>query len=59
MPRLKIYKCCICHKVLEEKPHRLVHQEYERRTYKNKFNYDFCDKCFIVFKNWIKKHKED
>ena len=61
MPKLKIYKCCICHNVLDTKPHRLVHQEYEVRgygLYKNKHNFDFCDKCFNHFRAWIKKHKE-
>lgn len=57
----KIYKCCICHTILDYKPHRLVHQEYgERpyRQYKNKKHYDFCDKCFRAFAHWIIKHKE-
>lgn len=61
MPITKIYKCCICHKVLDTKPHRLVHQEYEVRgygQYKNKHNFDFCDKCFNKYLNWIRKHKE-
>ncbi len=57
----KIYKCCICHKVLDTKPHRLVHQEYDYkgyRQYKNKQHFDFCDKCFKTFGSWIIKHKE-
>lgn len=62
MPIPKIYKCCICHKVLDSKPHRLVHQEYEVKgysQYKNKHNFDFCDKCFNHFACWIVKHKEE
>lgn len=64
MPITKIYNCCICHKVLNEKPHRLVHQEHELNIggygrYTNKFNYDFCNNCFKVYKNWIRKHKEE
>ena len=62
MPINKIYTCCICHRKLDVKPHRLVHQEYEIRRYKqyaNKENFDFCDKCFKQFTCWIKKHKED
>lgn len=62
MPTLKIYKCCICHKALKDKPHRLVYQEYDDTRgygrYKNKHNFDFCNKCFNVYFNWIKKHKE-
>lgn len=58
----KVYKCCICHKTLENyKPHRLVHQEYEYKgygLYRNKHNFDFCDNCFKPFRAWIKKHKE-
>ncbi len=63
MPLQKIYKCCICHTVLEDyKPHRLVHQEYDKLRgygrYNNKHNYDFCDKCYKIFRIWIHKHKE-
>ncbi len=61
----KIYKCCICHKVLDSKPHRLVHQvwydKYNNKhiyRYRNKHNFDFCDKCFNHFACWIVKHKE-
>lgn len=63
MPITKIYKCCICHKVLDTKPHRLVHQEYDNSRayglYKNKHNYDFCTRCFSTYLNWIRKHKEE
>lgn len=61
MPVKKIYKCCICHKELDTKPHRLVHQEYEHKGYgqfRNKHNFDFCDNCFKRFKYWIFKYKE-
>lgn len=61
MPITKIYKCCICHKVLDTKPHRLIYQEYEIRgygQYRNKHNFDFCDNCFNQFGRWIVKHKE-
>lgn len=58
----KIYKCCICHEVLENKPHRLVHQEYDSSKYyglyKNKHNYDFCTECFKRFRYWIRKHED-
>lgn len=62
MPITKIYKCCICHEVLDTKPHRLVHQEYELKgygLYKNKYNYDFCTRCFSTYLKWIRKHKEE
>jgi len=58
MPLEKIYKCCICHEVLNYKPHRLVHQEFNKR-YFNKYNYDFCDKCSKVYHKWIIKHEEE
>ena len=64
MAKEKIYKCCICHKILDYKPHRLVHQEYQNtgyKQYKNKYNYDFCNRCFKIYLAWINKHnnKED
>ena len=58
MPKEKIYKCYMCHKVLDHKPHRLVYQEFERSRYYNIFNFDFCDKCFKTYRNWLEKHKE-
>ena len=57
----KIYTCCICHKVLDSKPHRLVHQEWEQKgygLYKNRHNFDFCDECFKIFASWIVKNKK-
>jgi len=58
----KVYKCCICHKELEEyKPIRLVKQLYGIGTYKQYANvrhYDFCKECYRKFNNWIRKHKE-
>lgn len=58
----KVYRCCICHKVLNDyKPHRLVWQEYEYKgygLYRNQYNYDFCTHCFSTFKNWVKKYEE-
>jgi len=57
----KVYKCCICHNELDNKPHRLVHQEYKHVGYGhfiNQHNFDFCDKCFKTFRGWIIKHKE-
>lgn len=57
----KIHTCCICHKTLAVKPHRLVYQEYNEcgrnHQYQNLYNYDFCDECFMIFKKWINKHK--
>lgn len=61
----KIFKCCICHQVLEEyKPIRLVKQKFYNPygvygKYKHICNYDFCKKHYAVFEKWIKKHKED
>lgn len=63
MAKLKIYKCCICHTVLDEyKPYRLVMQIWDGPyggRYMNKHNYDFCKKCYRVFNHWIIKHKEN
>ena len=63
MPAIKIYKCCICHEVLEEyKPIRLVKQKYGTgyyNEYKKVCHYDFCKRCYAKFNGWLKKHKED
>lgn len=63
MPIKKIYRCCICHKVLDTKPHRLVHQEFSNSKayglYKNKHNYDFCTKCFGEYLSWLKEMKKN
>lgn len=59
---MKIYSCCICHKVLREKPIRLVKQEYGSGRY-NQYafvdKYDICKRCYQSFDKWINKHKED
>lgn len=57
----KVYVCCVCHKVLNRKPHRLVLQEYALKPYKqykNKCNYDLCDDCYKHFINWVNKHND-
>ena len=58
-----IYKCCICHKILENKDTiRLAKQLYGlsyvggHQTVKK---YDFCRECYKRFEFWLKKHKED
>lgn len=61
MPVKKIYTCCICHRVLDFRPHRLVHQEWESKgygLYKNIYNFDFCDECFKIFTTWIDKNSK-
>ena len=58
----KIYKCCICHKILKEKPIRLVKQEYGIRRYNQYTNvktYDFCTKCYTPINKFIDKYKEE
>lgn len=55
-------KCCICHQILDYKPIRLVKLKYGviySDQYKQIAKYDFCNKCFKKFENWIKKHKEE
>lgn len=58
----KEYECCICHKIIE-RDKRLVYQEFDSKKYygvfRNKANYDICNSCFKVFKNWILKHKNE
>ena len=56
----KIYRCCICHKRLKEKPIRLVKQEYGMGNYKQYAQvdkYDICQRCYSVFDKWLEKHK--
>lgn len=59
---LKVHTCCICHKLLPYKPHRLVYQEYQEKRY-NQYSvvcsYDFCNLCFRKYLRWIEKHKEE
>ena len=58
----KIYKCCICHKVLEDKPIRLVKQVYNMGKYKQYHpveHYDICNSCYTIFDRWINKHKKE
>lgn len=58
----KIYKCCICHNILQEKPIRLVKQLYgigPYNQYTNVEHYDICSKCYKAFDKWLTKHKEE
>lgn len=61
MPVIKVYKCCICHEVLEDyKPIRLVKQKYKThgcKEYMKICHYDFCKRCYAKFNNWIKKNE--
>lgn len=63
MAAIKVYKCCICHTVLEEeKPIRLVKRVYGKKGYNqfdNVCNYDFCKKCYAKFNNWIKRNENE
>lgn len=66
MPKTKIYKCCICHKVMNDtKPIRLVKQKYPTREerkntqYYAVATYDFCERCFKPIDNFINKYKEN
>lgn len=63
MAKEKIYKCCICHKILHEsKPIRLVKQEYSNgryHQYSNVASYDFCDRCYKPIDKFINKYKEE
>ena len=63
MPKTRIYKCCICHKRMEDKkPIRLVKQLYGGSgysQYSNVANYDFCERCFKPIDKFINKYKEN
>ena len=56
----KIYKCCKCGKTLEDKPIRLVKEVYGAGKYNMLYrteHYDFCDKCYQIFDDWLKKKR--
>ena len=62
----RIYKCCICHKILTDvKPIRLVKQKYPTRDerkckqYYPVASYDFCEKCYKPIDKFINKYKEE
>ena len=62
----KEYKCCICHKVLDYKPIRLVKQKYPTRQEGRKYQqyypvavYDFCERCYKPFEKYIDKYREE
>ena len=59
---IKIYKCCICKKQLENiDTIRLTKQLYGLTRYGGHYpveHYDFCKKCYSVFNNWLNKHKK-
>ena len=63
IPAIKIYRCCICHQVLEKsKPIRITINVYGASRYKQYapvINYDICLKCYDTFNDWIKKNKEE
>lgn len=56
------YKCCICHKKIENKDTiRLAKQLYGISYYGGHYTvdkYDFCKQCYRKFAAWIKKHEE-
>lgn len=58
---MKIYKCCICKKTLQEKPIRLVKEIYGAGRYNQHYPvtfYDFCERCYSVFQRWIDKYND-
>ena len=65
MAKEKIYRCCICHKVLEnKKPIRLVKQKYPEREERKNIQYyavaiyDFCDRCYKPIDKFINKYND-
>lgn len=64
MPKIDNYKCCICNEQLDYKPTRLVkqkhgvHPRYQSQYYQVCY-YNFCDKCYKKFDNWVNRRKKD
>lgn len=59
---MKIYKCVICNKTLEEKPIRLVKQIYGAGRFNQYYpveHFDFCKQHFEKIMNWINKHRRN
>lgn len=61
MPAIKIYKCCICHKVIDNVDTiRLQKCLYGMGRTSGHYpvrHYDFCKRCYAKFNNWIKKNE--
>lgn len=61
MPRIREYICCICKQKIHYKPIRLVKQMYGLdKRYSSQYsfvcNYNFCNKCYKKFHDWVMKH---
>ena len=55
---IKKYYCCICGKEIPREHNRLTHQQYGISRYQqftSVKNFDFCEKHFKIFTNWIYK----
>ena len=43
----KIWKCYFCGKQLDrELVYKIIHQKYDRRAFKTKYNIDLCRTCY-------------
>lgn len=58
-----MYKCSICHKILENKETiRLAKQLYGISYAGGHYTvekYDFCKECYKKFNKWLIKHREE
>ena len=64
MPCIDTYKCCVCKKIIDYKPTRLVKQLYGIHPhYKSQYNqscvYNFCDECYKKFDNWVNRRNKN
>lgn len=63
MAKERIYNCCICKQVVENKKTiRLCKQLYGISKNGGHYTveyYDFCAKCFNPIKKYIKKHQKE
>lgn len=61
MIKRKEYNCCICNKLLDYKPIRLVKQLYDNKetygAYHNMHNYDFCIECYEKLEKVLNKKR--
>lgn len=63
MPPVKIYECCICHRILENvttiRLQKCLYGAGRTSGHYPVAHYDFCKRCYEKINKWIEKHKEE
>lgn len=62
MPKEVIYKCCICHRVIENidtiRLQKCLYHANSSGGHSAVCRYDFCKRCYSKIQKWIDNHKE-